>query len=29
MDIYVYNGKVLQYNGKCISPKATANGTKQ
>ena len=23
MDIYVYNGKALQYNGKCISPKAT------
>lgn len=23
MDIYVYNGKALQYNGKCISPKAS------
>lgn len=23
MDIYVYNGKALQYNGKYISPKAT------
>lgn len=23
MDIYAYNGKALQYNGKCISPKAS------
>lgn len=23
MDIYVYNDKALQYNGKCISPKAS------
>lgn len=23
MDIYVYNGKALQDNGKCIAPKAT------
>lgn len=23
MDIYTYNGKALQYNGKCISPKAS------
>lgn len=24
MDIYTYNGKALQYNGKCISPKASS-----
>lgn len=23
MDVYVYNGKALQYNGKCFAPKAT------
>lgn len=23
MDIYTYDGKALQYNGKCISPKAS------